>query len=107
MVTGLGRALDLADWRANKLTQRAIMRDMVLESIAPGASSEAVIERCRRALNYSSLPERERRRIITMIHDVRTILGGWSRLSEAEQGQFREGRLVPSTAAARIRDRNL
>lgn len=103
-LSGVAQAMALPEWRDRWADRRAMIRSVVATVLERGAGElEPVLEEVKRALAYHSLGDRDRAIVRTTFKDVRTIVRGWSTLSPDDQEAFREGRIAPSTVAAKLR----
>lgn len=106
-LSGAARSIAVPEWRELRSDRRAMIRSIVLTVLGRGLGElEPTLEEVKHALAYYSLSDKDRGIVRTMFTDIRIIARGWGNLSPREQESFRQGRLTPSSLAARMRSRS-
>lgn len=100
---GLQNTFDISDWRSNVRSRRERVRTIIARATVGGEPLEPIIEQLRNALGAQCMDAAEMNLLNVTIHDIRTVVRGWSQLSEYEREQFLAGQGAPSSLAARIR----
>lgn len=94
---------NLAEWRSNVQVRRELVRSLILRAVVEGEQLESMIGDLRQALGAGAMGDADRNLLNVTLHDVRTVVGGWSRLSIEERQRFSSGKMAPSSVAARVK----
>lgn len=100
---GLRGSFDISDWRTSVKARRERVRAIIIRAVIDGEQLEPIIDELKAALGARTMDSADTNLLNVTIHDIRTVVGGWSRLAEDEQRQFLAGKAAPSTVATKIK----
>lgn len=83
--------------------RREIVRSIILRATIGGVQLEPLLSDLKKAIVVHHLDDDDRNLLKVIVYDIRTVVGGWGRLSPEEQKRFAAGKGAPSSLAVRLK----